>query len=36
MGPGNMGRPTPAIARMEGRQGENMVPVAREVHRHSS
>jgi len=36
MGLGNAERPYLAMARMEDRQGENLVPVAGEVRRHSS
>jgi hypothetical protein len=36
MGSGNTGRPTLAMARMEDRQGGNLVAVAGEVRRHSS
>ena len=35
MGLGNAERPYLAMARMEDRQGGNLVPMAREVRRHS-
>jgi hypothetical protein len=36
MGLGNVERPYLAMARMKDRQGENLLPVAVEVRRHSS
>ena len=36
MGLGDVERPYLAMARMEDRQGGNLVPVAEEIHRYSS